>query len=145
MKVRGLRIGNYISGIYINGDCSEYDSYEEKEELCEVVGIDSVGFSESNIWVAGLEKSGIENYDSFEPIPLTEQWLIDFGFEKNSITQGKFNKKEWQIFLQPDGNHIFRIVGMSLCNCKYVHELQNLFFALTGKELEVKTEINKYY
>ena len=138
MKVRELRIGNYISGIYINGDCSEYDSYEENEELCKVVGIDSVGFSEYNIWVDGLEKSGIENYDSFEPIPITEEWLLKFGFEFNVLTN-RSELDDWRFDITKPANYD----GFLLCEgstaitdrIKYVHQLQNLYFAFTGEEL----------
>lgn len=67
-----------------------------------------------------------------KPIPLTEQWLKDFGF-KNS---GNNNYKQLHYTC------MVRSHGINICNnhgyiqdIKYVHQLQNLYFALTGKEL----------
>ena len=148
MKVKELRIGNYISGIYINGDCSEYDSYEENEELCKVVGIDSVGFSEYNIWVDGLEKSGIENYDSFEPIPITEEWLLKFGYKKLDDSQFYKKKTSEKYYLLTSHHQGYtEICVNSICGgqavTKYVHQLQNLYFALTGEELVLSSEAQR--
>ena len=65
----------------------------------------------------------------YKPIPLNIEWLEFFGFKKNNMywiddtnigfTFHKNGDIEWN---QPK-------------NIKYVHELQNLYFALTGKEL----------
>jgi len=68
------------------------------------------------------------------PITLTEEWLVKFGFEvTNTYYFSKCN-----LHLQGDvrGFHlvISRIDGIKV---KYVHELQNLYFALTGEELTI--------
>jgi hypothetical protein len=74
----------------------------------------------------------------FEPIPLTEEWLLKFGFEKTmSWTYAKnlvgnlklvyyLGEKGWSIGFKPYSD---------FPNLKYVHQLQNLYFALTGEEL----------
>ncbi len=82
------------------------------------------------------------------PIPLTEEWLLKFGFE----TDGNFEDKN-EIIL-PNNEHDFIIEfsdytknyhytgGEGICygvGCKYVHQLQNLYFALTGEELILKS------
>jgi hypothetical protein len=91
------------------------------------------------IYVSVQDFYWIEKYpDSYEGMPLTEEWLLKFGFEKiNHIHGYSFwshkktkisiydNKTEWMGYYVDN-------------NCKYVHQLQNLFFALTGKELELK-------
>lgn len=56
-------------------------------------------------------------------IPLTEEWLLKFGVE--SIYDFKI--------YNDDGDVFYYAVG-----CEYVHQLQNLYFALTGEELEIK-------
>lgn len=87
----------------------------------------------------------------FEPIPITEEWLLKIGFEFlesssckhwhigiNDITHDWLFDLVWlkkpQLIDAPDapfyrnGRH----------NIYYVHQLQNLYFALTGEELEIK-------
>ena len=70
---------------------------------------------------------------NLNPIPLTEEWLLKFGFKKvmckdNYITYSNRNKR---IGIYPD-RCIMRGHAVSF---KYVHQLQNLYFALTGEEL----------
>jgi hypothetical protein len=75
-----------------------------------------------------------------KPIPLTEDWLVKLGFEKQMA---------WTFYIPITGNmklvYYLGEKGWSIGNkeysdheCEYVHELQNLYFALTGKELEMK-------
>lgn len=67
-----------------------------------------------------------------EPIPLTEDWLIKFGFKDSQKTEGHllFN---WY----SDHIGIKGMLGMvKPYKCRYVHQLQNLYFALTGEELQ---------
>lgn len=87
--------------------------------------------------------------DAYRPIPLTEEWLLKFGFKKNidyelineygklSESNGRrgvglyFNDGEWFVTFRED-------VGCGwndLNEINYVHQLQNLYFALTGDEL----------
>jgi hypothetical protein len=69
------------------------------------------------------------------PIPLTEEWLLKFGFEK-FITKDIYPTFALNDFNWNDG--ILYIVGYSFINhIKYVHQLQNLYFALTNEELTI--------
>ena len=69
--------------------------------------------------------------DDIKPIPLTEQRLKDFGFRKYSSTQ--YDKDDfWSI--KYEGERGFYSNQLE-CYIKYVHQLQNLYFALTDKEL----------
>lgn len=89
----------------------------------------------------------IESGDRYyKPIPLTEEWLIKFGFksqsdffiEKNYYTL-KLPKKIFDYdnsLTVCDKNIIFGYYGS--IKIEYVHQLQNLFFSLTGEELEIK-------
>ncbi|MBS3993135.1 MAG: hypothetical protein KGZ87_05420 [Bacteroidetes bacterium] len=79
------------------------------------------------------------NYKSMNGIPLTEEWLLKLGFEKNT---------GWDemIIYQKDGVEILKVYngfenGIDV-KINSVHQLQNLYFVLTGKELELE-EINK--
>ena len=72
-----------------------------------------------------------------KPIELCEKWLINLGFTKNGVLyeHGKFAIKEWQVGSDNQWQlfwgdcHIKQAINMK------VHELQNLFFALTDTEL----------
>lgn len=81
-----------------------------------------------------------------KPIPLTEEWLLKFGFKKvndNFITieSHHYENKNCWIYLIADGFEL-ELNTLSernnLCRTyKYVHQLQNLYFALTGEELTI--------
>ena len=73
-----------------------------------------------------------------KPIPLTEQWLVRLGFEKRKHqTYGiSYGLKAIAIVVSASGTFInLDYIDAPL---DYVHQLQNLTFALTGEELEVK-------
>lgn len=67
-----------------------------------------------------------------EPIELTEEILLKYGFEYDDA----FYYKDG-IFLEYDDNSL-RVDCMSdSVSVKYLHQLQNLYFALRNKELEI--------
>ena len=68
----------------------------------------------------------------FKPIPLTEEWLLKFGFE---ITDNFQTKDRFQTHKQ-DGIIWFEY-GYIVVELNYVHQLQNLYFALTNEELTI--------
>lgn len=93
------------------------------------------------------------------PIPITQKWLGDFEFTKRMINN--FFPEFYKDCTPPNYGKNFRIgfwFGMLKTSdrinpdrmfwqpelsgdshtfpCKYIHQLQNLYFALTGKELE---------
>lgn len=85
------------------------------------------------------------NSDAVQPIPITEEWLLKFGFEVvRPLTFAiKIPKGENKLELIEHPNEYTVIIhgefGMvRLPMIKYIHDLQNLFFALTHKELELK-------
>ena len=80
------------------------------------------------------------NFEICKPIQLTEEWLLRFGFKEFLIDETWYFIKNDFVF------EISGIIGFhnyneleSICfnenKCKYVHQLQNLYFALTGEEL----------
>ena len=103
--------------------------------------------SKSKEWeiLSGQEiDTGCDSND-FKPIPLTEEWLVRFGF----IFQDEIlNVRR---FISPSG--VYTVYwfnndvewGWSIDGAlydlkfgRYVHEAQNCNFALTGEELELK-------
>ena len=71
----------------------------------------------------------------YKQILLTEEWLIRFGFrkDKDNVTW-HLNQGLWVI--QNVGMYL--AFGSNKWQIKYVHQLQNLYFALTGQELELR-------
>ena len=65
-----------------------------------------------------------------EPIPLTLEWLLKFGFNGTDIDN-------YTIVLSNGNFFILDCPVPIATNIYYVHELQNLYFALTGKQLTV--------
>ena len=72
-------------------------------------------------------------------IPLTEEWLIKFGFKKTwfgyeNISTGieiePLENEDYTICINANEYHVGE-------NFKYVHQLQNIYTALTNKELEL--------
>ena len=74
-------------------------------------------------------------YD-FKPIPLTEEWLVKFGFEYDVLEEFYFEMNDIRGQFYEEENS-FELDHYELANCYYVHQLQNLYFALTGQELEI--------
>lgn len=98
--------------------------------------------------------------DFFKPIPITEEWLLKFGFEKTLINNGVIRqyfhdctppkyRNNYGLFFRfgEMRDEIYKMYwyasdpvnsNMHSFPCKYVHQLQNLYFALTGQELTFK-------
>ena len=68
------------------------------------------------------------NSSLMNPIPLTEEWLIKLGFEKAYETCYQYKD-----FILND-KFIMMDIDITI-QLKYVHQLQNLYFALIGEEL----------
>jgi hypothetical protein len=77
-----------------------------------------------------------KNPEQYNPIPLTEEWLLNFGFIKNSTSWTNWQKptgvKEIRVSIH--NKYLFYNGRM----IEFIHQLQNLYFALTGEELTTK-------
>ena len=114
MKANELRIGNLV---YLWHNALEYSEFE------------------ANYTAIRQIHQGIEAYT---PIPLTEEWLLKFGFEKDCdiYTLGVYT------MYSDDNNDLyfcFFMYGDWEKKIEHVHQLQNLYFALTGEELTYET------
>lgn len=141
MKATELRIGNWI----------EYNSFElggfyQVEQICE----DSEGFDgyyikfRNGSFATSLEEEEDEDEDDkiIQPIPLTEEWLLKFGFELDIEDDG-YQKGKYKVSVSDEGCLFFIYIGYypeEIAEFKYVHQLQNLYHALTGKEIKLKEE-----
>lgn len=86
-----------------------------------------------------------------KPIPLTEEWLIKFGFEKDENKPFHFIRlEEYNLEVMVNGfSGTLEKEPNWFCSIKsyahqttfqkmHVHQLQNLYHALTGEELTIK-------
>lgn len=95
-----------------------------------------------NFWERGVHFGFGKCYEfnELKPIPLTEEWLLKFGFEIDKTYVSEQNpyldhiKNEVRISMP---YFSFEYGDGAFNELKYVHQLQNLYFALTGKELEI--------
>lgn len=88
-----------------------------------------------------------EGEKGYEPIPLTSELL-----EKCGVKDGTFWSKLVGGSIEMDlGKNEAYVGGLESCtdsqvyivsNFKYLHQLQNLFFALTGRELQIDAQID---
>ena len=113
IQANEIRIGNYVNDVCF-GSISKFDSFKD---LCDVE----------------------LNPEEFEPIPLTEEWLLKFGF---AFQDDSFSIRNlFIVFFEGKIECYFKdwAVGhlVKLRNLQYVHQLQNLNFALTGYELTI--------
>ena len=83
----------------------------------------------------------IENAHLITPITLTEEFLLKFSYDKRQ--RGKvFEYYNYPTMIRELSlvcfGHESRVKPLK--SVKYVHELQNIYFALTDSELKIKTE-----
>ncbi len=81
-----------------------------------------------------------------DPILLTEDWLVKLGFEKTmtwTYTIDLLGSLKLVYYLGEKGWSLGFKNYSDFSNLKYLHELQNLYFALTGVELEMKGGCNE--
>ena len=126
MEAKELRIGNLV--------------YDYKEDVYLIEGID-------------LHLTNLHDV-KIKPIPLTEEWLLKFYLKDEGIE--KFNSPFYSYrsefpkgtsYLMPDycdlvieNDRYYYVIGKGgeevfYKEIKYVHQLQNLYFALTNNEL----------
>jgi hypothetical protein len=100
--------------------------------------LDSERHADINIraWRIDVPSKGTEN-ESISPIPVTEKFLIKLGFKKSDFYEkGKVKEYELGDFLVYTYDEIEVYFGALVeVKLKYVHQLQNFYFALTGIEL----------
>mgnify|MGYP003675267880 FL=1 len=72
----------------------------------------------------------------YKPIPLTEEFALMLG-ANNTFYNNYLDFEYFEIY-ESNGIWYVEKEGVILCELKYVHQLQNLYFALTNKELTIK-------
>lgn len=138
---KDLRVGNYVTSedendIYVVND--DVDTQKDIERVSEI------GSNYCNIFCDGNYNSAsyfmdIKN-ENLYPIALNEKWLLKFGFE--NIDDNEFYRHPDLPIIQfmIEGVNIdpFMNDGSQLKSIQFVHQLQNLYFVLSGEELTIK-------
>lgn len=139
VKPQELRIGNWVLA---NGKVTEVESVSE-------FGINT------QIYLGAPGEGGSFEYDfrfdrdKIEGILITEELLLRFGFRKS---ENRFflhvGKKSYFTYIEFDAYD--NIGKFSYCHddergcyqpIEYVHQLQNLFYWLSGEELTIKENV----
>ena len=124
MRTTDLRIGNFI-----------------QDQFGDIITVD--GLDDMDVFSCDCGDIPVH---AVQPIPLTEQWLLDFWFNQSIEGQWYVYFDEMCLTIYEDlPQYIVEIHDMEmdkssifLMSIKYVHQLQNLYFALTQEELILK-------
>ena len=124
MEAKELRIGNYV------------ERHNKVTGVIDVVQVDG--------GTPLLAFEGITTL-KFNPIPLSEEWLLRFGFENIDSTYTIDNDRfefsfmfydAWNLYYKEKKG--FGCDEINLTGFWNIHQLQNLYFDLTGEELQLK-------
>lgn len=141
MKAEELRVGNIVF-------------VDKNEELCGtpmvIKGIscnEMYGKHYAMIYKHGSDRLSCTYYPmihTVRPIPLTEEILLRCGFvNKGYGSLGYVFARSLSCCITKSGDYFaFRVNTISVANVfireiKYLHELQNLYYAITGEELKI--------
>lgn len=118
MKVTELRIGNWIQDRE-GRECRVTELHEDDDEI------------------TALVKGGFTVLPH-KPIPITAEWLERFGLRPTNERPYSWKDGVYEYFVNIGQERLVvwdNNVPMNGYPCKYVHQLQNLYHALTGEEL----------
>lgn len=132
MEARELRFGNYIR--YFKKDVSVL--LLKKEGTTPYIGC---SFDIKSLIYSYNEQ------DAYDGIPITNDWLVKLGFKRNPNDYFELRANEllcftksdlWEyLFVSFDHEDDIEFEEIAFKHIKFVHQLQNLYFALTGLEL----------
>ena len=137
MQANELRIGNYVE--HKQGLWSHRIDYWPENEYGITIDEPIFQWTENDWYQVG--ECGIIDFNFIKPILLTEDWLLKFGFniyfDSDNLRKARLNEFKLSGYAKNKPNYWWLSRYMAPLNkaCEYVHQLQNLYFALTGKEL----------
>ena len=122
-----LRIGNYV-----------FDHLGRVQKVAE---------TRADAYICYLSNGAKLKYklNTTQPIPLTEEWLLKFGFEKSAQNFDYFQRVKYFDYSIKVGFHKISFIidefgylkAATNTYVKAVHQLQNLYFALVNSELQL--------
>lgn len=125
--IEQFRIGNYFGNIE---DDSIYKVTNIENEIESLTGIciNEMGWQ---------NQTHFHTIDQVVGIPINNDWLVKFGFVKmNSFIDKPTVHKDYYIFVNTNTNEVM-LSNLTLPHIQFVHQLQNLYFILSNKELSL--------
>lgn len=133
MDIRGLRLGNLIYGNSIH-----------KNEIVKVKSITETGFSYDALNVHNQTYEAFCSYEKLKAIKITENILVSLG----AYWEDVLDEKDALVIDITENisigwcGYLFLIVNdcviqINNANSEYIHQLQNVYADLSGKELNV--------
>jgi len=143
MKAKELRLGNLVN-------------YEQTTHI--ITKIEE--YKATSKWLGDDDYEYSHSLNSIEPIALNEIWILNFGF-KLIDTNGRYGNiyskqiNDLAICLERDFNEYesyfvgveymdspftedFNRIYLFSFDLRYLHQLQNIYFSITGTELTIK-------
>jgi len=120
IQVNELRIGNYV----MTGNI--------KSIVLEIFASGITHDSKNGNIVAGHC-----GWSHINPIQLTEEWLLKFGFISNPYAD-RYELGSFYIEHNAERGYSIFWFDKTGTTLEYVHQLQNLYHALTGEELKIQ-------
>ena len=125
MKANELRIGNFVNITYV---------------LTGKIRVSTIGCQD----IVRINDNMLQTFN-YEPIPITEQWLLKLGLWIIDNNKYRFNNyiieyvEGWDMYILQyiKSPNIPIQIGKEL---KYVHQVQNTLFWLTDEKLEHKSK-----
>ena len=128
INIRDIRIGNLV-----NFNSREYEIENISNQIIHLVDCD-------------VRPKDIHPTNLY-PIPLTEDWLVKLGFSRKDYrdnyigieVKGSGIITDFVVATEEFGI-IYELREYFIVTLEYVHQLQNLFHAITGKELTLRED-----
>lgn len=132
IKAEELRVGNRVLVNRFEDD----DPWETTVEEIEAMHITASLIPRGGTWV---------KYEDLNPIPLTPEWLERLGFTTDGAGDDNHNEPLWNhpntSYQFSDGSLVYNGESYDdwhdIGSVDYVHQLQNLFYWVTGEELQI--------
>lgn len=130
MKPQDLRIGNYINAL------DDYDQAIASQVIALSSGDADIDEYGNRILFYTLNGEYAPDQCKIEGVKITEEWLVKFNFDLGWIIE---HNTESFCLIQQGVNYYYSadMHHHTSRPIEYIHQLQNLYFALTGKELSI--------
>lgn len=126
MEATELRLNNFV--IY-------------EDEIVPVIGMEN----NDNGLLVKIDSNNVTDFRNLKPITLTAEWFQRLGFKEayRSSTRVRFELPNYCRYdFDLSSNKIlqgFLFFG-NYIKCNHLHQLQNIYFTLTGEELKIEYE-----
>lgn len=139
-----LRVGNWAETytVMLAGSWMDKDGKHHGQDTLSEIGIRKKQIDVKDLQIIYTPPIGLATY---RPIPLTEGILLSTGFKQGSVVGFYYLDIGNDTFLVSGGDSVWvekafkeEEVSVGLGGAESVHQLQNLYYALCNKELDVK-------